>query len=66
MKTKTFKEWVLKNENFEYSPDDLVANQLNQMVDRVAGLLYNADDSAQKDLLERFISDLQARFNENV
>lgn len=73
MKKKTFSEWVTKNvgdlgelstpnAGMQIMSDETLAlNQLDQLVDRVRGILYNVSEDRRDELMEIFISNLQSR-----
>ncbi len=58
---RKFNEWLSKDDSGQ--SDDLATNQLEQMVDRVIGLIYNADKQTQNALIEKFISNIRKRLN---
>jgi hypothetical protein len=73
MKKKTFNEWITKsvgelpelstpNLGMQTMSDEVLAlNQLDQLVDRVRGVLYNVSEEKRNELMEIFISNLQSR-----
>jgi hypothetical protein len=70
---KTFNEWLTKrvdaNElggndlgaQTQAQDESVVTNQLEQLVDRVAGVLHYAEQGKREALIEKFISDVRSR-----
>jgi hypothetical protein len=63
-----FNEWLTQNHGDESSDlkvidqdDALVVNQLEQFVDRIAGILHTVSEDKKTGFVEKLISDLRER-----
>ncbi len=58
---RSFNEWLTQSTN----EADVITNQLEQLVGKVAGVLQYAEESKKEALIEKFIQDVK-NLNEKV